>query len=107
MVVQHPANTDALIDLAADVIGDRETALGWMGTPVQALDYATPVSLLNSKDGFDRVAAVLEQIQNGVLDPSPGSLRAGIRRTAEKAQPCTEARGIPPAWRPFMLRPPF
>ena len=64
---QRPANTDALIEIATQVIGERETALRWMGTPVQALDYATLVSLLNSAAGFERVATVLEQLEHGVL----------------------------------------
>jgi|HubBroStandDraft_5_1064220.scaffolds.fasta_scaffold337876_2 putative toxin-antitoxin system antitoxin component (TIGR02293 family) len=66
-LLQYPASMDALIDVATEVIGDREAALRWMGTPVQALDFATPVSLLNSEHGFERVAAVLEQLQHGVL----------------------------------------
>jgi putative toxin-antitoxin system antitoxin component (TIGR02293 family) len=66
-LVQHSTSTDALIDVATEVLGDRETALRWMGTPVQALDYATPVSLLSSEDGFNRVVAVLDQLQHGVL----------------------------------------
>jgi uncharacterized protein (DUF2384 family) len=57
---------DALIDLVTEVLGDRETALRWMGAPVQALNYATPVSLLRSDDGFTRVTNVLEQLQHGV-----------------------------------------
>jgi uncharacterized protein (DUF2384 family) len=57
---------DAPIDVATEVIGDRE-AVRCMGTPVQALDFATPVSLLNSEHGFERVAAVLEQLQHSVL----------------------------------------
>ncbi len=67
MVAEHPASTDALIDFATDVIGERETALRWMGTPIHARDYATPISLLNSADGFKRITAVLEQLQHGVL----------------------------------------
>jgi hypothetical protein len=57
---------DALIDLVTEVLGDRETAFRWMGTPVQALNYATPISLLNNDDGFARVTNVLEQLQHGV-----------------------------------------
>jgi uncharacterized protein (DUF2384 family) len=56
---------DVLIDRVTEVVGDRETALRWMGTPVQALNYATPVSLLND-DGFARVTNALEQLQHGV-----------------------------------------
>jgi uncharacterized protein (DUF2384 family) len=56
-----------MIEIASEVLGDPETALCWMGTPVRALEYATPVSLLSSRDGCDRVVAVLEQLQHGVL----------------------------------------
>jgi uncharacterized protein (DUF2384 family) len=51
-LLQYPTSMDAPIDLATGVIGDREAALRWMGAPVQALDFATPVSLLNSEHGF-------------------------------------------------------
>ena len=59
-------SVEALIDRLVQVLGDREMALRWMGTPVQALDYATPISLLNSDDGFARVLKVLDQLQHGV-----------------------------------------
>lgn len=66
LLADSPTSIDVLIDRVTQVVGDRETALRWMGTPVQALDYATPISLLNTDDGFVRVTNVLEQLQHGV-----------------------------------------
>lgn len=61
-----PPSIDAFIDHVTEVLGDRETALRWLGTPVQALDYSTPVSLLNTDAGLARVTMVLEQLRHGV-----------------------------------------
>jgi uncharacterized protein (DUF2384 family) len=38
-----------------------------MGTPVQALDYATPVSLLATGKGREAVMVVLGRLEHGVL----------------------------------------
>jgi putative toxin-antitoxin system antitoxin component (TIGR02293 family) len=65
-LADYPTSIDAFIDHVTEVLGDREAALRWMGTPVQALDYSTPVSLLNTDAGFARVTKVLEQLQHGV-----------------------------------------
>jgi putative toxin-antitoxin system antitoxin component (TIGR02293 family) len=56
-----------VIDRAVAVIGDRDEALRWIGTPVAALDYATPISLLATSKGKDRVLVVLDQLEHGVL----------------------------------------
>ncbi len=56
-----------VIDRATDVIGDRDEALRWIGTPVPALDYATPISLLATSKGKDRVLATLDNLEHGVL----------------------------------------
>jgi uncharacterized protein (DUF2384 family) len=66
LLADSPTSIEVLIDRVAQIVGDRETTLRWLGTPVQALDYATPISLLNSEDGFVRVTNVLEQLQHGV-----------------------------------------
>jgi putative toxin-antitoxin system antitoxin component (TIGR02293 family) len=58
---------ERVIDRATDVIGDRDEALRWIGTPVEALDYATPISLLATSKGQDRVLATLDQLEHGVL----------------------------------------
>jgi uncharacterized protein (DUF2384 family) len=58
---------EAIINRAVDVIGDRETALRWLGTPVRALNYATPISRLHDSDGQSAVLKVLTQLEHGVL----------------------------------------
>ena len=55
------------IDRAIEVIGDRDTALRWLGTPVRALDYATPISCLHNPKGQSDVLRVLTQLEHGVL----------------------------------------
>jgi putative toxin-antitoxin system antitoxin component (TIGR02293 family) len=52
---------------AVKVIGDKTAAMRWMGTPVRALDYATPVSLLGTREGRQAVVAVLGRLEHGVL----------------------------------------
>jgi putative toxin-antitoxin system antitoxin component (TIGR02293 family) len=60
-------NESAVIAKAAKVIGDRSEAMRWMGTPVRALDYATPVSLLGTREGRKAVMVVLGRLEHGVL----------------------------------------
>jgi putative toxin-antitoxin system antitoxin component (TIGR02293 family) len=59
------ARLDRLTDRAIDVIGDREEALRWLGTPVRGLGYATPISLLETPEGTQRVEAILVQLEHG------------------------------------------
>src|SRR5271155_5876160 len=56
-----------VIDRAVDVIGNKNEAMRWMGTPVRALDYSTPVSLLGTRKGRLAVIAVLGRLEHGVL----------------------------------------
>jgi putative toxin-antitoxin system antitoxin component (TIGR02293 family) len=56
-----------VIKRAAEVIGDRDEALRWVGTPVRALGYATPISLLGTHEGSEQVLAVLDRLEHGVL----------------------------------------
>jgi putative toxin-antitoxin system antitoxin component (TIGR02293 family) len=58
---------DAVIERATEVIGDREDALRWLGTPVRALGYATPISLLSSPSGASEVLAALARLEHGIL----------------------------------------
>ena len=58
---------ERILERATDVIGTREEALRWMGTPVRALNYATPISLLSDGAGADRVLAVLTNLEHGIL----------------------------------------
>lgn len=57
----------AVIHRATEVIGDRTDAMRWLGTPVRALNYATPISLLHDCAGRDAVLTVLGRIEHGVL----------------------------------------
>ena len=52
---------------AVEVIESQEGAMRWLGLPVRALNYATPVSLLGEPEGEARVAALLTKIEHGVL----------------------------------------
>ncbi len=57
---------DLIVDRATAVIGDRTEAMRWLGTPVRALGYATPISLLGTSEGAARVEDLLGQIEHGV-----------------------------------------
>ena len=65
MQVKTEALTKA-VARAREVFGDEEAAFRWLGTPVAALDYATPISCLNTHQGLIRVQDVLMQIEHGV-----------------------------------------
>jgi len=56
-----------VLDRAIKVIGNESDAMRWMGTPVRALGYATPISLLHNRKGLQAVIAVLERLEYGVL----------------------------------------
>jgi putative toxin-antitoxin system antitoxin component (TIGR02293 family) len=55
-----------VINIATEVLGDKDEALRWLGTPVRGLDFATPVSLLGSERGFERVCDMLGQMEHGI-----------------------------------------
>jgi antitoxin Xre/MbcA/ParS-like protein len=57
---------DGVLARASKVLGNREEALRWMGIPVRVLDFATPISLLGTKEGIERVTNVLGQMEHGV-----------------------------------------
>jgi hypothetical protein len=67
--LQWPGSRDreAVITRAIEVIGDEQEARRWLGTPVRALDYATPISRLNGHEGQTAVLNVLTQLEHGVL----------------------------------------
>ncbi len=52
---------------AVEVIGSEADAMRWMGTPVRALGYATPISLLHDASGYEAVRVVLGRLEHGVL----------------------------------------
>lgn len=58
---------DAVMARATEVIGDKQEAMRWMGTPVRALSYATPISILADPGGKAAVLTVLTQLEHGVL----------------------------------------
>ncbi len=58
---------DSAIEHAVVVFGDKEEALRWLGTPVRALNYATPISRLSSLDGHFEVMDILGRLEHGVL----------------------------------------
>ena len=57
----------AVIRRTVEVIGDRSDAMRWLGTPVRALNYATPISLLHDSKGREDVLSVLGRLEHGVL----------------------------------------
>ena len=56
-----------VLDRAVEVIGNEGNAMRWMGTPIRALGYATPISLLHKPKGRDAVLVVLGRLEHGVL----------------------------------------
>jgi putative toxin-antitoxin system antitoxin component (TIGR02293 family) len=66
-VLSRHSTLEQVLERATDVIGTREEAMRWLGTPVRALNYATPVSLLVDDAGADQVVAVLTNLEHGVL----------------------------------------
>jgi hypothetical protein len=50
-----------------EVLGCEDKAMRWLGRPIPALDYATPVSLLRDKKGRDAVLDVLGRLEHGVF----------------------------------------
>jgi hypothetical protein len=63
--VEQPV-IDEMIAKATEVIGSRDEAMRWLGTPVRALNFATPISILGTKDGVGRVNDVLGQMEYGI-----------------------------------------
>jgi putative toxin-antitoxin system antitoxin component (TIGR02293 family) len=57
----------AVIRRAVEVIGSQPDAMRWLGTPVRALSYATPISLLHDPKGREEVLTVLGRLEHGVL----------------------------------------
>jgi putative toxin-antitoxin system antitoxin component (TIGR02293 family) len=58
---------DAVIDRAVEVIGDREEAMRWLGTPVRALGYATPIAVMSKAEGKMQVIIALSRLEHGVM----------------------------------------
>jgi putative toxin-antitoxin system antitoxin component (TIGR02293 family) len=64
---EPPIEEADIIRRAVEVIGNREYALRWLGTPVRALHYATPISILGSKEGQEAVLTVLGRLEHGIF----------------------------------------
>jgi putative toxin-antitoxin system antitoxin component (TIGR02293 family) len=62
----NPEELTKAVARASEVFGDEEAAFRWLGTPVAALDYATPISCLGTHQGAMHVNDVLTQIEHGV-----------------------------------------
>ena len=62
----NPVELTHAVARATEGFGDEDTAFRWLGTPVAALDYATPISCLGTHQGAVRVNDVLTQIEHGV-----------------------------------------
>lgn len=56
-----------VLESAVKVIGDKHEAMRWLGTPIRALNYATPISLLDKPNGKDTVLDVLTRLEHGVF----------------------------------------
>lgn len=56
-----------VLDIAVKVIGNQDSAMRWLGTPIRALDYATPVSLLAQPDGKTAILGVLHRAEHGIF----------------------------------------
>ena len=57
----------AILRRTVDAIGNESDAMRWLGTPVRALNYATPISLLHDANGRDSVLNGLGRLEHGVL----------------------------------------
>lgn len=64
---QNADDEASVLNRAFEVIGDKTGALRWMGTPVRALEYATPVSLIGTRKGRQAVITLLGRLEHGVL----------------------------------------
>jgi putative toxin-antitoxin system antitoxin component (TIGR02293 family) len=56
---------EAVVSRAAEVLGGRAEAFRWLGAPVRALDFATPISMLETREGSAKVTEVLGQMEHG------------------------------------------
>lgn len=52
--------------LAEEILGSTETAAAWLKEPIPALGRVTPLSLLDTDEGAQRVADILGRIDYGV-----------------------------------------
>ncbi|PWU05854.1 MAG: hypothetical protein C5B43_02645 [Verrucomicrobia bacterium] len=55
-----------LFNLAVEVVGSEEDAIGWLKAPQLGLDNLLPIEMLNTDMGCNEVGDWLEQIRYGV-----------------------------------------
>jgi putative toxin-antitoxin system antitoxin component (TIGR02293 family) len=58
---------EAVVNRAIEVIGDPDAAMRWLGTPIPALDYSTPIALMSIPNGRLKVIATLTRLEHGVM----------------------------------------
>lgn len=59
-------NAEAIFNRAVAVLGNVEKARRWFETPVRALNFAKPASLLGNSEGQGKIIAVLTRLEHGV-----------------------------------------
>jgi putative toxin-antitoxin system antitoxin component (TIGR02293 family) len=59
-------NENEIFRRATEVIGSDAKAMRWMGNPVRALNYATPISLIHDPKGVQSVLTVLGRLEHSV-----------------------------------------
>jgi putative toxin-antitoxin system antitoxin component (TIGR02293 family) len=65
----HTVDLDGIVTVTAraiEIFGTREKAIRWLRTPLPSLADRTPLSMLNTADGIERVEDVLGRIEQGV-----------------------------------------
>lgn len=63
---QETENFRGMMARASEVLGSRDEAMRWLGTPIPALGLATPISILATNEGVQRINDVLTQMEHGV-----------------------------------------
>lgn len=54
-----------ILDRAERVLGDRARAVLWVRSSNRVFGFSTPLDLLETRSGVDRVCGVLSRIENG------------------------------------------
>jgi hypothetical protein len=65
----HTVDLDGIVTVTAramEIFGSREKAIRWLRTPLPPLSDRTPLSMLNTADGIERIEEVLGRIEQGV-----------------------------------------
>lgn len=53
---------------ATEVFGSGDKAMRWLETPVPALGFRTPLSLMSSQEGFAEMEDTLGAIEHGIWE---------------------------------------